>query len=88
MPQQDPYETQTAIALVRQSLDYSHWYDKQKLVMRKIMRTQYISSMNATAGSFTINPRLQRWFWLLSVNFPEASSLNTIYSAFMLKHYV
>jgi hypothetical protein len=24
----------------------------------------------------------------LSVNFPEASSLNTIYSAFMLKHYV
>ena len=28
MPQMDPYETQTAIALVRQSLDYSHWYDK------------------------------------------------------------
>jgi dynein heavy chain len=28
MPKLDPYETQTAIALVRQSLDYSHWYDK------------------------------------------------------------
>jgi dynein heavy chain len=28
MPQQDPYETQTAIALVRQHMDYSHWYDK------------------------------------------------------------
>lgn len=28
MPKLDPYETQTAIALVRQSLDYSFWYDK------------------------------------------------------------
>jgi len=28
MPKLDPYDTQTAIALVRQSLDYSHWYDK------------------------------------------------------------
>ena len=88
MPQQDPYDTQTAIALVRQHMDYSHWYDKQKLVMRKIMRTQYVASMNATAGSFTINPRLQRWFWLLSVNFPETNSLNTIYSAFMTKHFM
>jgi dynein heavy chain len=28
MPKLDAYETQTAIALVRQHLDYSHWYDK------------------------------------------------------------
>ena len=58
MPKLDPYETQTAIALVRQSLDYSHWYDKQKLVMKKILNTQYVAAMNATAGSFIINPRL------------------------------
>jgi dynein heavy chain len=87
MPKQDPYETQTAIALVRQHLDYSHWYDKQKLIMKKISNTAYIAAMNPTAGSFVINPRLQRWFWLLSVNFPEGPSLNTIYSAFMNKHF-
>ena len=87
MPQLDPYETQTAIALVRQHLDYSHWYDKQKLTMKKITNTMYVSAMNATAGSFVINPRLQRWFWVLSVNFPESQSLNTIYSAFMNKHF-
>lgn len=87
MPKLDPYDTQTAIALVRQHLDYSHWYDKQKLVMKKILSTQYVAAMNATAGSFVINPRLQRWFWLLAVNFPETNSLNTIYSAFMLKHF-
>jgi len=55
--------------------------------MKKISSTQYVASMNATAGSFVINPRLQRWFWLLAVNFPETNSLNTIYSAFMLKHF-
>jgi len=87
MPKLDPYETQTAIALVRQHLDYSHWYDKQKLIMKKISNTAYIAAMNATAGSFVINPRLQRWFWLLSVNFPEGPSLQTIYSAFMNKHF-
>jgi dynein heavy chain len=55
--------------------------------MKKISNTQYVAAMNATAGSFTINPRLQRWFWLLAVNFPEGHSLNTIYSAFMTKHF-
>jgi len=87
MPKLDEYETQTAIALVRQHLDYSHWYDKQKLIMKKIQNTQYVAAMNATAGSFVINPRLQRWFWLLAVNFPETQSLNMIYSAFMNKHF-
>jgi dynein heavy chain len=43
--------------------------------------------MNPTAGSFFINPRLQRWFWTLAIPFPEQSSLNTIYSAFLVKHF-
>mmetsp|Transcript_91601 Transcript_91601/g.126301 ORF Transcript_91601/g.126301 Transcript_91601/m.126301 type:complete len:555 (-) Transcript_91601:1908-3572(-) len=43
--------------------------------------------MNPTAGSFFVNPRLQRHFWLLAVQFPEQSSLQTIYSAFLNKHY-
>ena len=55
--------------------------------MKKIQNTQYVAAMNATAGSFVINPRLQRWFWLLAVNFPESQSLNMIYSAFMNKHF-
>jgi dynein heavy chain len=43
--------------------------------------------MNPTAGSFEVNPRLQRWFWVCAVPFPEPNSLNTIYSAFLNKHY-
>lgn len=34
-------------------------YDRNKLFLKEIMNVQYISCMNPTAGSFTINPRLQ-----------------------------
>jgi len=43
--------------------------------------------MNPTAGSFFVDPRLQRWFWICAIQFPEQSSLNTIYSAFLTKHF-
>ena len=32
MPQLDPYDTQSAIALLRQHIDYSHWFDISKAV--------------------------------------------------------
>ena len=38
--------------------------------------TQYLCCMNPTAGSFTVNERLQRHFWTCSVQFPEQSALN------------
>ena len=43
--------------------------------------------MNPTAGSFIVNPRLQRHFWLLAVGLPDNSSLSTIYSAYLNKHF-
>ena len=38
--------------------------------------TQYLCCMNPTAGSFNVNPRLQRHFWTCSVQFPEQNALN------------
>lgn len=87
MPKLDPYNTQNAIALMRQHMDYSHWYDRQKLTIKDVKQTQYIACMNPTAGSFVVNPRLQRHFWLLAIPFPEQSSLFTIYNAFLHKHF-
>jgi dynein heavy chain len=87
MPMLDQYATQSAIALLRQHKDYEHWYDRAKLSLKDIKNTLYVSSMNPTAGSFFVNPRLQRWFWTLAVPFPEQSSLNTIYAAFLSKHF-
>jgi dynein heavy chain, axonemal len=43
--------------------------------------------MNPTAGSFQINPRLQRHFWTLAIPFPEQTSLFTIYNTFLNKHF-
>lgn len=87
MPQLDQYNTQTAIALLRQHADYGHWYDRAKLTLKEIINSQYLAAMNPTAGSFYVNPRLQRHFWHLTISFPEASSLFTIYNTFALGHF-
>lgn len=71
MPMLDPYNTQNAIALLRQHRDYEHWYDRAKLTLKDIKNTQYLACMNPSAGSFQINQRLQRHFWTLAVPFPE-----------------
>lgn len=88
MPQQDPYETQNAISLLRQHKDYEHWFERgTKWALRDIKNTMYVASMNPTAGSFFVDPRLQRWFWILAIPFPEQSSLNTIFAAYLNKHF-
>jgi dynein heavy chain len=134
LPEVDNYNTQSAIALVREHFDYGHWYDRTKLQLRNIssaaarararapffsprppaprtptracMRAracilltsppprlpradcQYIASLNPTAGSFVINPRLQRHFFSLAVGFPRPESLHTIFEAFLKGHLV
>lgn len=55
----DTYGTVQPHTLIRQHLDYHHWYDRNKLTLKEIGNTQYVACMNPTAGSFTINPRLQ-----------------------------
>lgn len=59
MPQLDDYNTQTAIALLRQHVDYSHWYDMSKAVplLKEVVNTQVLAAMNPTSGSFFVNPR-------------------------------
>jgi dynein heavy chain len=42
--------------------------------------------MNPTAGSFTINPRLQRHFTVFALSFPGNDALLTIYSSILSQH--
>ena len=42
--------------------------------------------MNPTAGSFTINPRLQRHFSVFAVSFPGKEALRTIYDSILSQH--
>lgn len=45
-------------------------YDRYKLTLKEIHNVQYVACMNPTAGSFTINSRLQRHFSVFAVSFP------------------
>merc|ERR1719160_1966859 len=87
MPALDKYNTQTAIELMKEKQDHNHWWDRSKLQIKEIGNTQFLSCMNPTAGSFIINPRLQRHFWTCAVSFPDQSALSTIYSTFMKGHF-
>jgi len=54
MPDPDKYGTQSAIALLRQYLDYHFWYDRQKLTLKEILNVHVLGAMNHKAGSFTV----------------------------------
>ncbi|KAK6491177.1 dynein heavy chain 11 [Huso huso] len=87
MPAVDAYGTVQAHTLIRQHMDYKHWYDRQKLTLKEIHKCQYVACMNPTAGSFTINSRLQRHFTVFAVNFPSADALEAIYSQILNFHF-
>ncbi|XP_044152524.1 dynein axonemal heavy chain 9 [Bufo gargarizans] len=86
MPEVDTYGTVQPHTLIRQHMDYGHWYDRTKLAMKEIMNVQYVSCMNPTSGSFTINPRLQRHFSVFALSFPGTDALSTIYSTILTQH--
>jgi dynein heavy chain len=89
LPEVDKYNTQSAVELLRQHMEYEHVYDLSKLStnpIKHIANTQVVSCMNPTAGSFEINPRLQRWFALFAIGLPGPTSLLTIYQTFLTGH--
>uniref|UniRef100_A0A8C0HXD6 Dynein axonemal heavy chain 11 n=1 Tax=Balaenoptera musculus TaxID=9771 RepID=A0A8C0HXD6_BALMU len=87
MPAVDLYGTVQPHTLIRQHIDYGHWYDRQKVMLKEIHSCQYVACMNPMVGSFTINPRLQRHFTVFAFNFPSMDALNTIYSQILNFHF-
>jgi dynein heavy chain len=86
--QVDSFFTVQPHSLIRQHLDYGHWYDRTKLSLKEVHNTQYVSAMNPTAGSFTIDPRLQRHFCVFAISFPGHDALVTIYTSILYQHLV
>merc|ERR1719171_1854042 len=82
----DPYNTASNISLMRQHMGYGHIYDLNKLSQKVLLNTQYLAAMNPTAGSFIVNPRLQRLFATFAIGFPSLEALNTIYATFLIGH--
>ncbi|MEW5311809.1 MAG: hypothetical protein WDW38_003494 [Sanguina aurantia] len=79
MPFVDKYDTQSAIELLRQMVDYHGWYDKVKILLKEIINCQFVACMNPTAGSFNITPRMQRHFVTFAVQMPNAEIVRSIY---------
>ncbi|CAK8694647.1 unnamed protein product [Clavelina lepadiformis] len=86
MPEVDKYGTVQPHTLIRQHMDYKHWYDRQKLSLKEIHNVQYVACMNPTAGSFTISSRLQRHFCVFALSFPGKEALKTIYNSIYTQH--
>ncbi|NXH48679.1 DYH9 protein, partial [Dicaeum eximium] len=86
MPEVDAYGTVQPHTLLRQHLDYGHWYDRSRLSLKEISNVQYVSCMNPTSGSFTINPRLQRHFCVFALSNPDQDALSRIYSTILVQH--
>ena len=86
LPALDAYDTQGAIALLRQQLEYGRIYDRRKdFIEKHIQNTQFAACMNPAAGSFVINPRLQRHFTTFAMGMPSKGALLEIYETFLLK---
>ncbi|XP_045527512.1 dynein beta chain, ciliary-like [Pieris brassicae] len=86
MPEVDTYGTVQPHTLIRQFMDYKHWYDRQKLSLKDISNCMFVSCMNPTAGSFTIDPRLQRHFCTFAVSFPGLDACFHIYKQILAQH--
>ncbi|XP_067164351.1 dynein axonemal heavy chain 17 [Apteryx mantelli] len=86
MPEVDKYGTVAPHTLIRQHMDHGHWYDRNKLTLKDIHNCQYVACMNPTAGSFTIDSRLQRHFCVFAVSFPGQEALLTVYSTILAQH--
>jgi len=79
MPKLDLYGYQAPIALLRQLIDHKLWYDRinveDKYTYEGLL---FIACMNQKAGSFQIDPRLQRHFAVMGCNIPEKEVLESV----------
>jgi dynein heavy chain len=87
MPYVDKYNTQSPSCLIKQHMDYGSWYDTHKLEKKEIQDVQYLAAMNPTAGSFTVDPRLQGLFATFACLLPSKKNLSYIYTSVLTHHF-
>ena len=87
MPYVDTYGTQSPIALLIQLMNYYQMFDRDHLEeQKKLKDIQFMACMNPKAGSFTVDPRLQRHFTTFGTMLPSQEILVHIYSSILGGH--
>ena len=75
----DRWGSQSSLELVRQHMDYSHWFERAKWALRDIRNVDYVATMNPSVGSYQLTARLQRHFAVVSLAPPSAEQLVDIF---------
>ena len=57
------------------------------VLQKEIQDVQYLAAMNPTAGSFTVDPRLQGLFATFSCLLPSKKNLSYVYTAVLEHHF-
>ena len=87
MPQADKYGTQQPIALLLQYFAYKYWFDRQRITTIEIHDVQFVSCMNPSVGSFTVDPRFHAGFATFAVQMPAEETMFHIYSSIVQGHF-
>lgn len=88
MPHVDKYGTQSPIALIRQIHDYGIVYDRENLEeYNRLQDLYFCACLNPKAGSFTIEPRLQRHFSVFCLPVPNDLVIKQIYKSILNVHF-
>jgi dynein heavy chain len=80
MPQKDRFGFQPPLEILRQWIDYSGWYDREKCVWKFILDSQLMVCMAPPSGGrAVISPRTQSRFRLINFAFPADSQVIRIF---------
>lgn len=87
LPYIEEYGTQNSLELLRQLIDQRGAFDREDPGFYKtIQDVQYLAAMNPTAGSFTVNERVQRHFATLNYAMPDSANLKMVYGSILRGH--
>ena len=76
MPYVDTYDTRSAIMLLTQMITYAQVYNREALAEKiDLVDMYFCCCMIPKAGSFMVNPRLQRHFTVLTRFSPSGSTI-------------
>ena len=81
----DEYGTQSPIELLRQQIEFGHWYERVRWQTTQVCDVQVVGTLNPTVGSYHLSSRLMHHFITMHVPTPSRETAAFIFSK-LLSH--
>ena len=82
MPRKDTYGSQPPLELIRQWIDYTCWYNREKLQPNTIVGLQFLCAMGKPGGGRAeISQRLMSKYHIINYTIPDDSQMKRIYES-------